>query len=435
MKRILLFFSVGMMLSTILNAQVDRIDQRESAILYSDECCPDGWYFIDGNCTNRYFIPEGFRPFEWGGTLHVHPDCDLAPSSNDCCPPGYQINGAGHCWTSVWIPSGWDYVPNDTLLMIKAECCECPENAPEGAYYDGNDCLLDITYPAEYDPFVYNNTLYVSPDCSINPSKPCCPPGYQIDPADHCYTNGYVPGNVYFDNGKIYLESECFEISTEDDVCEDLFNASGTTDFSQSWTMYGSGSASICFNPECIPDQLIISINDVEVVNTNSYTNSCVPWCAGAILNGCDPPLSLGCNFLNPWTCFDISWDSGDIITIDVNSNTCGNNQTEWHLMCEASIPGYVPLKTEKIVAFDRSSGKSRGIELENYGNHIIVFNPMENKKIVYQVNSMNGMTLRSGTLSELESIKVDNLLSGIYFLVSTDSEGHPNAQKFIIQK
>ncbi len=90
------------------------------------------------------------------------------------------------------------------------KCC------PEGTFYDGFNCFYGKV-PDGYQPFIFNNSFYVTPNLTISTENHGCPIGYWWDTAN-CHSGLNFPtgyeGFIY-DNG-FYVEPSC---RNERDCC------------------------------------------------------------------------------------------------------------------------------------------------------------------------------------------------------------------------
>lgn len=216
-----------------------------------------------------------------------------------------------------------------------------------------------------------------------------------------------------------------------DSLCTSINdNASGNGDWYGSYISDGNGILNLDFYTATVPDQLIVSINGIEVANSGNYSsNSCsidYGSCIGTVNYGC------GIDYIT-----NIPVSFNDYIELKVFGNTCNANNTYWSLdaMCYGDSLDALTYHSEKIRIDDR-----------DWTGEVIIFpNPTDNEINIitnsnllpfeYELIDVTGKKVLSGILIDINTtINTSQLGNGMY-LFSTHNHENKSYHKIIVNK
>jgi len=287
----------------------------------SQNCCPDGYEFDQANCASPHTVPSGWSGFIFQNGLYVH-------AQNGNCPSGYTWNGQ-HCDSGIRVPNRYQAFIFQNRLYASPNCCLCPD----GTIDDGANCSTQVPAPDGYHYWIQTiggrYAFMSSPNCQISSLNNCCPEGYQFDGVN-CYSYYDIPEgyqNSWFRfQGVLYLRPTCCnQILTPQQVINILDGLRGNNvQFEFCWyaACHDNGTASICMDSHCVPDQLDVSINGSLISSSGAYSSD------GCFFRNC-PNLVQGNG--NYSTTF--SWPSSSITTINIDGDPCNTGSfTVWDL-------------------------------------------------------------------------------------------------------
>jgi len=127
----------------------------------------------------------------------------------------------------------------------------------------------------------------------------------------------------------VNLPETCFPLI---DLCTSInTSASGTDDWTDSFTSDGNGILTLIFNSESVPDQLRVLQNGVPVVDSGPYSTNMNQAQANAGYSGCGA-IGGDQDFIA-----EIDVSTGDEILLEVVADNCSTGYTIWHLDAECS--------------------------------------------------------------------------------------------------
>lgn len=206
-------------------------------------------------------------------------------------------------------------------------------------------------------------------------------------------------------------------------ICQNINNSvTGIGDYSSSFVSDGDGYLRLEFNTVRVPDQLIVTLNGTEVVNSGHYSSIYCQSTVDILYPTC---RAIGgnpdCDSRTYPFIFDLVIEKNDIIEIEIVANNCDAFDTVWYL--DANCSGPTMSNKSSVYTTNYSSlGKTKQFEKAlNYE----LKDGLESDKVIVYPNPTNSILLieYNGELSTNSIVELYDMSQKLVYKNSFESE------------